>query len=97
MFDKLCEFYKLHAIPYTCIQNINNVPASSVWHSLSFWVSCAEIFGITTVESELLGTSVSSVVSIFLFFGLLLASDTSPPVAGHGSGYWSEGCPFTKC
>jgi hypothetical protein len=28
MFDKLCEFYKLHAIPY--FQNINNVPASSV-------------------------------------------------------------------
>jgi hypothetical protein len=60
MFDKLCEFYKLHAIPY--FQNINNVPASSVWHSLSFWVSCAGIFGIATVESELLGTSVSSVV-----------------------------------
>jgi hypothetical protein len=37
------------------------------------------------------------VVSIFFFFGLLLASNTSPPVAGHGSGYWSEGCPFTKC
>ena len=28
MFDKLCEFYKLHALPY--FQNINNVPASSV-------------------------------------------------------------------
>ena len=28
MFDNLCEFYKLHAIPY--FQNINNVPASSV-------------------------------------------------------------------
>lgn len=54
---------------------------------LSFWVSCAGIFGITTVESELLGTSVASVVSIFFFFGLLLASNTSPPVARHGSGY----------
>ena len=53
----------------------------------SFWVSCTGIFGITTVESELLGTSVASVVSIFFFFGLLLASNTSPPVAGHGSGY----------
>ena len=55
--------------------------------TLSFWVSCAGIFGITTVESEILGTSVSSVVSIFFFFSLLLASNTSPPVAGHGSGY----------
>jgi len=54
-----------------------------IFTEVSFWVSCAGIFGITTVESELLGTSVSSVVSIFLFFGLLLASNTSPPVAGH--------------
>lgn len=54
---------------------------------LFFWVSCAGIFRITTVESKLLGTSVSSVVSIFFFFGFLPASNTSPPVAGHGSGY----------
>ena len=54
---------------------------------LFFWVSCAGIFGITTVESELLATSVSSVVSIVLFVGFLPASNTSPPVAGYGSGY----------
>jgi hypothetical protein len=41
MFDKLCEFYKLHAIPY--FQNINNVPASSVWLFILLGIMCWNI------------------------------------------------------